>query len=157
MFNRDVVECLTSQRPSLDVTNADPSGSDLPSKAVDHSIDKSAGLLKSLFKSVRSKLEVLVDVVSRSLRQHHRLSVNALLTIYVHCRDVVQMLIDRNVTDISDFHWSRCVYTCAFRCFNKLRLEFMWNLVHSQTAGTSMPLTMRTCIIAYIIILDNGN
>lgn len=112
MFHRDIVECLASKHPSVEAANE--SASDLSSEVTDRSTGNSAGALKSLFERIRSRLDVLVDVVSRSLKQYHRLSVNALLTIYVHCRDVIQMLITRNVTDIGDFQWSRCGVICVF-------------------------------------------
>ena len=63
--------------------------------------------LKLLNAKIRSCLEVAVDLVSMTLKPHHRLSVNALLTIYVHCRDVVDMLITHGVSGVSDFQWTR--------------------------------------------------
>lgn len=54
-----------------------------------------------------SKLNLLVELVMTSLLYHQRQSIEALLTIKVHERDILQTLIDDNIHDTENFQWKR--------------------------------------------------
>ena len=54
-----------------------------------------------------STLNALVDLVMSPLLFHHRQSIEALLTIKVHERDVLRTLIDDDIHDAEDFQWKR--------------------------------------------------
>ena len=54
-----------------------------------------------------SKLNVLVELVMSPLLFHQRQSIEALLTIKVHERDILQTLIEDNIYDAEDFQWKR--------------------------------------------------
>lgn len=97
MFSKDVSECLSTGKRSS-VSNS--------STVAD---DNSTRALSALRERMESSLEVVVNLVSGSMKFHQRLTVNALLTIFVHWRDVVGVLINTRVTDVSEFQWSRCV------------------------------------------------
>ena len=71
---------------------------------------KNADPLKQLTgfkdKNIR-QLNQLARLVSTNLLAHKRLSVNALLTIAVHNRDILLNLIDDKVTKLDNFEWTR--------------------------------------------------
>ena len=66
------------------------------------------------FESLRDKqlstLNILVELVMSSLLFHQRQSIEALLTIKVHERDILQTLIDDSIHDTEDFQWKRYWY-----------------------------------------------
>ena len=63
------------------------------------------------FQSLRevqiSTLNELVELVMSPLLYHQRQSVEALLTIQVHERDILQTLIEDDIQDTEDFQWKR--------------------------------------------------
>ena len=54
-----------------------------------------------------SSLDQLAELVSTDLISYKRLSVEALLTIQVHNRDIITSLIKSNITSKTDFEWLR--------------------------------------------------
>ena len=54
-----------------------------------------------------SSLNKLAELVSTDLSSFKRLSVEALLTVQVHNRDIISSLIQSEITDSSDFEWLR--------------------------------------------------
>ncbi|XP_029448950.1 dynein heavy chain 14, axonemal isoform X2 [Rhinatrema bivittatum] len=58
-----------------------------------------AGLVK--------QLEELAEMVSGSLHRRQRTTLEALLTLYVHCRDVLMEIIQKKVVKPEDFEWTR--------------------------------------------------
>lgn len=52
-------------------------------------------------------LDQLAELVSTNLISYKRLSVEALLTIQVHNRDIISSLIKSGITSKSDFEWLR--------------------------------------------------
>jgi dynein heavy chain len=52
-------------------------------------------------------LNVLAGLVSTDIASFRRLSVNALLTIEVHNRDIITSMITNNITQPEDFEWKR--------------------------------------------------
>ena len=54
-----------------------------------------------------SRLNELVELVMSPLLYHQRQSIEALLTIQVHERDILQTLIEDNIRDTEDFQWKR--------------------------------------------------
>lgn len=66
--------------------------------------------LQSLKDEQLSKLNTLVQLVMSQLLYHQRRSIESLLTIKVHERDTLQMLIDENIHDTEDFQWKRYLH-----------------------------------------------
>ena len=52
-------------------------------------------------------LNFLAGLVSSPLQSHKRLTINALLTIDVHNRDIIISMIENKITRIDDFEWTR--------------------------------------------------
>ena len=65
--------------------------------------------LQSLRAQQLSILNLLVELVMSPLLFHQRQSVEALLTIKVHERDILQTLIEDNINDTENFQWKRCM------------------------------------------------
>ncbi|XP_051852520.1 dynein axonemal heavy chain 14 [Antechinus flavipes] len=64
--------------------------------------------LKEVLEKLKSSLEQLADlVVCDTLHFRVKTTLEALLTIYVHCRDVLTDLIDHSIYDEYDFEWTR--------------------------------------------------
>jgi dynein heavy chain len=51
------------------------------------------------------QLEKIVSLVRKPQSRLDRATLGALVVIDVHARDVVQLLVDRKVTDLTDFDW----------------------------------------------------
>ncbi|XP_028393421.1 dynein heavy chain 6, axonemal-like isoform X2 [Dendronephthya gigantea] len=79
LFCRDVVSCMENKERSFE----------------------------TLHEQQLSTLNSLVDLVMSPLLFHHRRSIEALLTIKVHERDVLRTLIDDDIHDAEDFQWKR--------------------------------------------------
>jgi len=110
MFSKDVEGCLSVEHPSIDPSvghRTTGQVSDTFTGETGQIDDRSSDTLELMSRRMISMLQIVVNLASLSLKQHQRLSVNALLTIYVHCRDVVGMLVGARVTSIGDFQWSR--------------------------------------------------
>lgn len=82
MFNKDVINCLNGTNTAR------------------------SELIKLKEKMVEY-LNILANLVSQNLIVFRRLSVNALLTLDVHNRDIINDLIDINVNSMDDFEWAR--------------------------------------------------
>eukprot|EP00063_Salmo_salar_P092130 XP_014066965.1 PREDICTED: dynein heavy chain 14, axonemal isoform X3 [Salmo salar] len=52
-------------------------------------------------------VEELADLVSEPLPCHQQATLEALLTILVHCRDVLSHLLQNRITSVDDFEWTR--------------------------------------------------
>ena len=81
MFNKDVMSCF------------------IQSSARDALINLRDAMVKTL--------NTLAGLVSTNLLPHKRLSINALLTIDVHNRDILNSMIDNMITRKDDFEWTR--------------------------------------------------
>lgn len=56
-----------------------------------------------------SSLNDLAELVSTDLPSYKRLSIEALLTIQVHNRDIISSLIQSQIASKADFEWLRLV------------------------------------------------
>ena len=83
MFNKDVLACFSDPDP---VTK----------------------LIELRDKVVRM-LNMLAGLMSANLVMYKRLSINALLTIDVHNRDIIFDMIENKITQKDDFEWTRLV------------------------------------------------
>lgn len=81
MFNRDVVNCLRTTRPK--------------------------DSLQSKREKLVSILHCLSQLVTSSLVPHQHQTLEALLTIDVHARDVLDSMITNQVYQQEDFQWTR--------------------------------------------------
>uniref|UniRef100_A0A8C3TFB6 Dynein axonemal heavy chain 14 n=1 Tax=Chelydra serpentina TaxID=8475 RepID=A0A8C3TFB6_CHESE len=52
-------------------------------------------------------LEQLAEMTSDILQFHKQTTLEALLTLYIHCRDILSSLIDKQVFKMEDFEWTR--------------------------------------------------
>ncbi|XP_070984280.1 dynein axonemal heavy chain 6-like [Oncorhynchus clarkii lewisi] len=52
-------------------------------------------------------VEELADLVSEPLPCHQQATLEALLTILVHCRDILSHLLQNRITSVDDFEWTR--------------------------------------------------
>ncbi|XP_064811633.1 dynein axonemal heavy chain 6-like [Oncorhynchus masou masou] len=52
-------------------------------------------------------VEELADLVSEPLPCHQQATLEALLTILVHCRDILSHLLQNRITTVDDFEWTR--------------------------------------------------
>lgn len=72
----------------------------------------SESLLESMM-AVKQQLihsvEELADLISEPLPPHQQATVEALLTILVHCRDILSHLIQHRISSSHDFEWTRLV------------------------------------------------
>ena len=81
MFNKSVVNCFVSVDPQNELI----------------------GFQHSMVKT----LNILAGLVSSNLVPHKRLSINALLTIDVHNRDILNSMIENRVCKRDEFEWTR--------------------------------------------------
>ena len=81
MFNKNVVKCFEQPNPITAITEV-------------HS-----DLIKSL--------ELLAEIVSRNIKGFQRMSIEALLTINVHNRDILHTMIIDKVSSKEDFDWKK--------------------------------------------------
>nr|XP_029531899.1 dynein heavy chain 14, axonemal [Oncorhynchus nerka] len=58
-------------------------------------------------KQVIHNVEELADLVSEPLPCHQQATLEALLTILVHCRDILSHLLQNRITSVDDFEWTR--------------------------------------------------
>ena len=85
LFNRNVISCLNLS-----------DGQEL-------------NQLDLLLHKVMDSLDTLAGSMSTNLLPWKRLTLNSLITLSVHNRDVVKDLIIKNVTKKEDFEWTRWV------------------------------------------------
>lgn len=76
-----------------------------------------------------SSLNQLAELVSTDLINYKRLSMEALLTVQVHNRDIISSLIQSDITDRSDFEWLRWVGG-GFQCLRAPCHECHCYLLH---------------------------
>lgn len=61
--------------------------------------------VKQYFELSQAQLNDLVDLVRQPLTKQQQVTINALIVIDVHAKDVVEKLVITNVTDIASFEW----------------------------------------------------
>ncbi|KAL4440889.1 hypothetical protein ABPG74_009302 [Tetrahymena malaccensis] len=61
--------------------------------------------IKGYWDKLKLQLDDLVDLVCTKLTKQQQVTINALIVIDVHAKDVVQRLINENVKDVSAFEW----------------------------------------------------
>ncbi|XP_034243583.1 dynein heavy chain 3, axonemal isoform X2 [Thrips palmi] len=66
----------------------------------------SAGTLKTYLEKSNQQIDEMVELVRGKLSKGSRITVEALIVIDVHARDVVRMLEDRHVSSLLDFNWT---------------------------------------------------
>ncbi len=54
-------------------------------------------------------LNMLAKLVSSNLVPHRRMAINALLTIDVHNRDILNSMVENKINRRDDFEWTRSV------------------------------------------------
>ncbi|GBP85183.1 Dynein heavy chain 3, axonemal [Eumeta japonica] len=64
-----------------------------------------AGQLLELAEHCTAQIKGLVYVVQGDLDPGNRITVEALIVLDVHGRDIVQEMVDKNVSDVTDFNW----------------------------------------------------
>jgi len=84
-FSREVVNCLKNPR--------------------------SKDSLVSMRNKLVSSLTPLSELVTSPLSEYKRIMVVSLLTLEVHGRDIIDMLIENQVAQPEDFEWSRWIYS----------------------------------------------
>lgn len=93
---------------------------------VEESISKGVEGVKSYFDMLQNQLNDLVDLVRKKLTKQQQVTLNALIVIDVHAKDVVDRLIKENVKEIGAFEWimqlryyweeDNCLVTRRFGC-----------------------------------------
>ena len=81
MFNKDVVKCFDQAEPK--------------------------DALIEVYEKSKESLNKLAGLVSSSLQPHQTMSIEALLTIDVHNRDIISNLINMGVMAFDNFEWKR--------------------------------------------------
>ncbi|XP_038654802.1 dynein heavy chain 14, axonemal-like [Scyliorhinus canicula] len=89
MFNRNCEKCFSGPKPLSQLQNV-------------HLV-------------LMNRLDVLADLMSTPLRAFQETVLETLLTIIVHCRDILSDLIDKNIFKADDFEWTR-------------QLRYEWNV-----------------------------
>ena len=64
------------------------------------------GALEDYIKVQKDQIEGIVQMVRGPLLEQERITLKALTVIDVHARDVVQRLLDLNISTVADFEWS---------------------------------------------------
>lgn len=54
-----------------------------------------------------SLLEQLAEIATDVLRYHKQSTLEALVTLFIHCRDILTTLIDSEIYKSEDFEWIR--------------------------------------------------
>lgn len=63
-------------------------------------------------------LEQLAEIASEVLRYHKQCTLEALVTLYMHCRDILTTLLDNEIYKLEDFEWIRCISRTHNPCIN---------------------------------------
>ncbi|XP_067420874.1 dynein axonemal heavy chain 14 [Emydura macquarii macquarii] len=92
MFNKDCTRSFQSSDPKMELTA-------VHDELVHH-------------------LEQLAEMASDILQLHKQTTLEALLTLYIHCRDILSSLIDKQIFKREDFEWTR-------------QLRYEWNEVNT--------------------------
>ena len=64
-------------------------------------------------------LNMLANLVTSNLVPHKRMAINALLTINVHNRDILNSMVENRITRRDDFEWTRYVILDTSDIFDK--------------------------------------
>ncbi|RZC39320.1 dynein heavy chain 2, axonemal-like [Asbolus verrucosus] len=123
-------------------------------KAIVHAkITESKKPLKRLRKKQNQVLSKLSELSRRDLTKLQRLKANALITIEIHCRDVIDKMYKANVRDTNAFewfsqlrfYWDRDVDDCVIKQTNT---SFMYGYEYNGNSGRLVitPLTDRCYI-----------
>ncbi|XP_075255484.1 dynein axonemal heavy chain 6-like isoform X3 [Convolutriloba macropyga] len=77
--------------------------------AVEESLNSAASdtALGVYFSTLVDQLNQLTELVSQALSVHHRFAIEALLTVSVHSRDILNGLINSGVNTVDAFDWTR--------------------------------------------------
>lgn len=81
MFNKDCTRSFQSSDPKMALT-------EIQDELVQH-------------------LEQLAEMASDILQFHKQTTLEALLTLYIHCRDILSSMIDKQIFKREDFEWTR--------------------------------------------------
>ncbi|CAM4551630.1 unnamed protein product [Caretta caretta] len=81
MFNKDCTRSFQSSDPKMALT-------EIQDELVQH-------------------LEQLAEMASDILQLHKQTTLEALLTLYIHCRDILSSMIDKQIFKREDFEWTR--------------------------------------------------
>ncbi|XP_074844510.1 dynein axonemal heavy chain 14, partial [Carettochelys insculpta] len=82
-----------------------------------HSYDPKMAL-KGVHDELIHHLEHLAEMASDILQLHKQITLEALLTLYIHCRDLLSSLIEKQIFKMEDFEWTR-------------QLRYEWNEMNS--------------------------
>ncbi|CAB0007617.1 unnamed protein product [Nesidiocoris tenuis] len=126
-----VIICASSVNWTTEVTQS------IESKQLKKQVDKS-----------NKQIDELVKIVRSDLNPGHRITIEALITIDVHARDVVKNLNDRRVLSTADFNWlSQLRYYCydevVHVCMITTDLEFGYEYLGNTPRLVITPLTDR--------------
>jgi dynein heavy chain len=78
---------------------------------------KAIKALKAFYENKVSELEQMADMTRLNLTKLKRTALGAVITIFVHARDVIENMIAENVNKVSDFGWAK-------------QLRYVWELKH---------------------------
>lgn len=81
----------------------------------------------NIFFFLQNQLHNVVDLVRGKLNRQTRISLCALVTLDVHCRDVVRDLANNNITDDMDFKWLSQLRWGNEYVFNLLKINYNYS------------------------------
>ena len=61
-------------------------------------------------------IEQLAEIASDVLPYHKQSTLEALVTLFIHCREVLNSLIDLEICSTEDFEWIRYTSKLLFQC-----------------------------------------
>ena len=63
--------------------------------------------IRNIRDNMLETLNMLANLVTSNLVPHKRMAINALLTIDVHNRDILNSMVENRITRRDDFEWTR--------------------------------------------------